>query len=396
MNQEELIIALKKLFEESLESVHERERTTFDRLVSPYGEKMVLFGTGGLGRKIVKRLKKLGIKPLGFCDNNSSLWGKDVEGVTVYSPEDAVKKFADQASFVVTIWSDKLGHPLKEVRDQLQTYGEANVVSFLPLFWKYSEEFLPEFFLDLPSKMIKERDNIVASAYLISDSESRSGFYKNIKSRYDSSLENIPPALDAETLFRPDFVKPDPDEVFLDAGAYDGDTIRLLLSSNTFEFQEIIALEPDPKNYGKLVTEIEGLPLAIRGKINALAIAVGSENGLITFDASGTDQAQISSSGGTQVECVRIDDAFVGKSISFIKMDIEGAEPEAIMGAIKTIAEQSPVLAVSVYHRPNHLWNVASMLCNINSAYSIYYRPHAQGGWDYILYAVPQCRENRE
>jgi hypothetical protein len=64
MNQEELIIALKKLFEESLESVHERERTTFDRLVSPYGEKMVLFGTGGFGRKIVKRLKKEGTECL--------------------------------------------------------------------------------------------------------------------------------------------------------------------------------------------------------------------------------------------------------------------------------------------------------------------------------------------
>ena len=68
MTREELIAALEELLSESMESVIERERTAFDRLVALHGEQMVLFGTGGLGRNTLKGLRQLGVEPLAFCD----------------------------------------------------------------------------------------------------------------------------------------------------------------------------------------------------------------------------------------------------------------------------------------------------------------------------------------
>jgi hypothetical protein len=82
----------------------------------------------------------------------------------------------------------------------------------------------------------------------------------------------------------------------------------------------------------------------------------------------------------------------INKDVTFIKMDIEGAELDAIQGASAVLKAKSPVLAISVYHQLDHLWKLAGLINNINIDYSFLFRPHAAGGWDYILYAVPQSR----
>ena len=78
--------------------------------------------------------------------------------------------------------------------------------------------------------------------------------------------------------------------------------------------------------------------------------------------------------------------------VTFIKMDIEGAELDALEGASDIIKNNSPVLAVSVYHQIDHLWRILSLINDIKDDYAFFFRPHAAGGWDYILYAVPQNR----
>jgi FkbM family methyltransferase len=392
MTQEELIAALEELLSESMESVIERERTTFDKLAAPHGERMILFGTGGLGRRTLKGLRQLGREPLAFCDNNPALRGKEVEGVPVLSPENAVAQYADRATFVVTIWSDKLGHPFDEVKRQLLELGTATTVSFLPLYWKYPQQFLPYFSLDRPSLIIAGREEILKCACLLSDKESRLNFYQNIESRFLAALQILPTAIESSAQFKNEFLTQNSKEVFVDAGAYNGDTVRLLLNSSTYEFKEIIALEPDPGNLCALHQYIEELKPQVSDKIRVIPVAVSNKKGIIAFNGSGTEQAQISSSGSITVESAKIDDLFDGKEVSFIKMDIEGAEPEAIEGASNIIAQFAPVLAISVYHHITHLWAIALMLHRLNPDYSMFFRPHAAGGWDFILYAVPPHR----
>src|SRR3954453_6466881 len=80
-----------------------RERTSFDELAGPFGKSLVLFGAGGIGRKTLAGLRKLGIEPLAFADNNEKLYAQPMNGVRVMSPKDAASRYGDKATFVVTI-----------------------------------------------------------------------------------------------------------------------------------------------------------------------------------------------------------------------------------------------------------------------------------------------------
>lgn len=392
MKKEELITELAVILNESPESVAERERTAHDNLTKTFKNRLILFGVGKLGRRTLKGLREVGIEPLAFCDNNSVIWGSDIEGLKVISPEKAVSEFGANAAFVVTIWNDTLGHPFDGVGEQLQSYGSCTVVSFLPLYWKYHEQFLPYFSLDRPSKIIAAREEIMDMMLLIKDSESRSSFFKNIKSRFTGELGIIPSAIDKCIQFKNEFLKANKEEVFVDAGAYTGDTLKLVLESPPLEFREFIALEPDPQNFTRLQKLVGTLDEKLRSKITTFPVAAGSFNGEISFDGSGTEQARISLSGHIKAKCRRIDDLLGDRGITFIKMDIEGAELDALEGASDIIKNQSPILAVSVYHKIDHLWRILALINNIKKGYAFFFRAHATGGWDYILYAVPQNR----
>ncbi len=63
-----------------------------------------MFGAGHVGRKTLTGLRKAGIEPLAFIDNDARLWNTSVEGVEVLSPEEAARRHGDQATFVITIW----------------------------------------------------------------------------------------------------------------------------------------------------------------------------------------------------------------------------------------------------------------------------------------------------
>jgi hypothetical protein len=95
------------------------------------------------------------------------------------------------------------------------------------------------------------------------------------------------------------------------------------------------------------------------------------------------------------VDCVRIDDLVdsLGQpSPDFVKMDIEGAEPEALRGGSSFIKDRRPLLALCVYHRQNHLWELPLQVARVEPDYSFYLRPHNEEGWDLVCYSVPPDR----
>src|SRR5438128_2149246 len=105
--------SLQELLSEDVASAKKREQTMFDEQSAPFSERLVLFGAGGLGRKTLAGLRQVGIEPLAFADNNALLWGREVEGVRVLSPQVAAQEFADRATFVVSIWRAGGGHRLE-------------------------------------------------------------------------------------------------------------------------------------------------------------------------------------------------------------------------------------------------------------------------------------------
>ena len=74
--------------------------------------------------------------------------------------------------------------------------------------------------------------------------------------------------------------------------------------------------------------------------------------------------------------------------VTFIKMDIEGSEYQALLGAKQIIKEKVPKLAISVYHNPEDIVQIPRLILSLRKEYKFYIRHYSSTGFDTILYAV--------
>lgn len=88
------------------------------------------------------------------------------------------------------------------------------------------------------------------------------------------------------------------------------------------------------------------------------------------------------------IETTSIDEILDGGEATYIKMDIEGAEYEALLGAKKTIKNYKPKLAISIYHKRCDIWEIPILLLSYNSDYKFYLRTYSFSGNDTVLYAL--------
>ena len=174
-------------------------------------------------------------------------------------------------------------------------------------------------------------------------------------------------------------------EVYVDCGAYIGSSIELFLSSApTCDGFEIFAFEPDSKMVGNLKTIYSD-----RSVFTIFEKAVYSQAGFINFNVSGYGNSRIADSGEFCVETVKIDDVLSSISPTIIKMDVEGAELEALRGAEEKLRSIKPRLAICVYHKQEDLITIPQYLKSVNPGYKFLLRHHNKK-WisELVLYAV--------
>lgn len=193
-----------------------------------------------------------------------------------------------------------------------------------------------------------------------------------------------------ESQYFPDFILRNLSEeaVFLDAGAYNGDTIRAFVEAVHHKYRKIYAFEPDKKN-------IEAAKKEFRDdKIVYFENGVGEKQEVcyLSNESNGID------GGARVVDCcsvctsvirtVRIDE-IVHDNVTYLKMDIEGMELQALTGAKKLIQSCKPMLAVSVYHKTEDIVEIPKYICSLNSTYQLYLRHYwAHNGTDTVLFGV--------
>jgi FkbM family methyltransferase len=384
------MIELESLLRESVEDARHRERTAFDDLARPFENRLVLFGAGGFGRRTLAGLRALGIEPLAFADNNRALRGGSVEGVPAMSPADAVREFGASAAFVLTVWNGQAKDRMADRIRQLQELGCERVIPAGLLFWKYPDVFLPYYPLDLPHKLLLRADEVRQASALWSDEASRREYVAQVAFRLHLDYDGLGRPGPEEHYF-PDLFRLSPDEVFIDCGAFDGDTIAAFVRQQGERFARILTYEPDPLNWSRLQKTLATLPEAVRCKIECFPQAVSSSTGTIQFESTGTDLSSMGS-GSLSVECVELDEALRDCAPTMIKFDIEGAELDALSGGSRMIRRRRPILAVSTYHQQSHLWEIPLSIAQLNSEYRFALRPHGTEGWDLVCYAIPPER----
>jgi FkbM family methyltransferase len=224
------------------------------------------------------------------------------------------------------------------------------------------------------------------------DDDSRREYVAQVRYRL-TFAEGLPTCLPpAETYFPEELVIPTADEIFVDCGAYDGDSVREFLRRRGDAFGRIIALEPDPKNIARLYESLSNRPESVRSRVEAIPLAAGARRGKARFDASGTVGSSIETSGGIEVDVATLDETLNGRRASYIKMDIEGSEPDAIAGATRILGDDAPVLAICLYHRQEDLWQIPLQILAANPRYSLFLRRYSDDCWEEVVYAIPESR----
>ena len=180
------------------------------------------------------------------------------------------------------------------------------------------------------------------------------------------------------------FLNQDSNEIFIDAGAMNGETLLFFRNWNKGRYKKIYSFEPDPKNYALLLETI------CREKIsNVVPLNIGlySQKSELSFDMQGTASSSVKEDGNIVVKVDKLDNIIDDEKVSFIKMDIEGAELEALKGSERIIRNNTPKLAICVYHKPEDIIEIPFFVLSLNPTYKLAIRHHSWGRNETILYA---------
>jgi FkbM family methyltransferase len=171
---------------------------------------------------------------------------------------------------------------------------------------------------------------------------------------------------------------------FIDCGAFTGDTIEALMNK-TDKVEMICAFEIEHQNIKKL--QLKAKKYMSSCHILIYPMGVFSQSKILKFTDSGAG-SNINSCGNIEVSVTSLDECVYAIQPNFIKMDIEGAEKEAILGAKKIIEDFTPNLAIAIYHKYEDLYELPLLINSINQNYNYYIRVHNHMALEMILYCV--------
>jgi FkbM family methyltransferase len=379
---------LEQLLSRDPEETAAGARSHFDRIAGSFKDRVVLHGAGRLGRRVAAALRGR-MQPLAFSDKNPALCGTRIDGVEVLLPEEAARRFGDSAVFVVTVWNAQSDHRFPETRDALECLGATHVTSALSLFCHHADRLLPYYCLDLPDVTLRAHETIGALYDVFADDTSREILLGHVRFRVMMDYDALPvPLEDPSAIYFPEKLLRlrESAGAFIDCGAYDGDSWRGYQRAAGRPAMRAHLLEPDPTNAQRLRRFLSERGLEHAARVHEVAVGARSER--IRFDATGELSSAASALGAHEVQCVALDDLLGGEKLDFVKMDVEGDELDALAGGANCLAREQPTLAISAYHRPDHLWRIPLALKRLAPRHRLHLRQHGYEGWDLVCYAV--------
>jgi FkbM family methyltransferase len=295
-----------------------------------------------------------------------------------------VERFGKSAAFAITVFTCR---PLER---QMRALG-ARTCSTRAVFFRYLPNLVPHYGIDWPDTLLAARDEVLAGYDVWADDVSRAEYVRQV--RWQLALDAHPgeswPV--AETYFPPDLVRFSDDGVFIDCGAFDGDTLRMVIDRRGDRFARFIGVEPDPENRARFEAYRATLAPALQSKISMVPAAIGAEPGVVRFQAEAWAGSKIADGGTVAVNVETIDRIASGTRPTFIKVDIEGAEPNAVEGGARVLSQDAPFVAICLYHAQWHLWRVPMRIRELNDDYELHLRRYSDDCWELVCYAAPHA-----
>lgn len=183
--------------------------------------------------------------------------------------------------------------------------------------------------------------------------------------------------------FAPEIVHPGENEIFVDGGSLDGGDSLNFIRWCGGTYKAICVFEPDEENcktLSHLMKQCHHVEIFKEGPWN--------DEEKLHFITGKKENSTISDMGNTTIKVTSIDKKLKERKPTFIKMDIEGSEMEALFGAAETIRKWKPKLAICVYHKSGDILDIPQKILELNSEYKLYLRHYSYVDTETVLYAI--------
>ncbi len=364
-----------------------QERRFNDKVKSIKGKKVLLYGAGGFGAEMSCQLRNAGVCVSAFLDQRA-VELKSVGDVPVYTAEQAP---FDRAESVVLLCIVMDILERGELTARLRELGYRTIIEAQSLrcLLVQPDDLLPE--ESAAEYYTRRLTDIFKASELFGDALSREVYlnhvYSHITGDYSRCTKYERPM--GEQYFPSDVPLKKGYGRFIDCGGYIGDTAEHLVG-HFGHIEAYAAFEPDSGNFRRLAKYLGSVRKAIGERI-LFPCAVSGGTSVCHFER-GTGSGMLNDSGTAVVQTVSLDEAVPDFRPTYIKMDIEGSEPDALSGAERLISKHRPELAVCVYHSVNHIWDIPLKLSSWEQGYSFYLRSYNAFTMETVLYATAAGR----
>ena len=334
---------------------------------------VAIYGAGFLGTWSHTYLKSVGAQVRHFIDRDEKKIGTVIQGIPVISPEDP--SVASVPSIFISA-----RHAVRSVQTAFSTM-KLKMISFDGYYVIRNYE-----------KMAFIRDNY------LHDNKSIETYNAILIAMLTGSVESCRAVMVKDMYFALPEFSGTFDEIFVDAGAFVGDSVERFIWENLGTFRHIYAFEPGRKQFSALERRIRRLSKEWAfdaDTVTMVRAGLGAESGRMEF--SFTEDSSLrhglmakdlktASEAIDDSEVHSLDSFLDGRPATFLKADIEGMEMDFLRGAQSTICRYKPKMAICVYHYPSDLIDVAEFIHGLVPEYTFYIRQHAPIFGDFVLY----------
>lgn len=331
-----------------------------------------IYGMGDGAEKILRQFERFGIHAAGFFASDEFVRGHSFHGHLVHSLsqiEEAVEDFIIVLAF---------GAGYESLYTRLIDISKRHTLLAPDVPVVGDGLFTYEYCTENADKLIKVYD-------LLADEASRKTFCDVINFRISGKIEYLDRCtVPKSDIFR-DILRFNTEEEYIDMGAYNGDTALEFAELTKSRYKAIFALEPDTRNFRKLSKNTEAME-----HIHLFNAAAWNIDTTLEFSDRSGRNSKVTDKTGVKLKTVTgLRGDSLSETATYIKMDVEGAEKQAIEGCAASI-KNGAKLNIALYHRTEDIFAIPLQIHELNPDLKLYIR-HLMyiPAWETNLYCTP-------
>ncbi len=336
-----------------------------------------VFGAQRIGEAVAESLQGDGYSVVAFVDNSPSKHGSHIRNIVVQP----ITALGDK-TLPIVIATTRF---TSSITRQLLSEGFRHILPYAVMSLVDPERYPDEIpYIGIQQDFADHLANYLGLFMTLSDEKSRRVLDGLIGYRLDYDALQADTVADeyARQYFDAQLVAFNGKDVFVDLGGYDGDTAEKFIRYSEGAYAKIFVFEPDTN-----LLRLAAQRLQPYRNIELVPAGAYSRDGELRFMASGRTNGSICEAGELVIPVQSLDSALT-EAPTLIKMDIEGAETEALRGAATLLRTARPKLAIAAYHYAPDLWRLIDVVREINPSYRFYLRHYSETGLESVIYAV--------